>query len=149
MVLGSSLSFSSLIRLQRHETGVWVLYSLIISQVWLREERTFWVWRAISLCLQLSWGQHRSISSNNAPDLCATVKQASFIACVCAHALPECSNIVAGGPANYKAPLWACAPLIDLVRVARSPHLDHTNLGLPLKVVGWSGNTETNALVVN
>lgn len=61
--------------------------------------------------------------------------------------LPECCNIVAGGPAHHKAPLWARAPLIDLVQVACRPHLAHTHLSLPLKVVGWSGNMETKVQV--
>lgn len=62
---------------------------------------------------------------------------------VCVCALPECSNIVAGGPAHHKAPLWTRAALTHLVHVACSPHLAHTHLGLLLKVVGWSGNTGT------
>ena len=49
--------------------------------------------------------------------------------------LPECSNVVAGGPAHHKAPLWTGAALTHLVHVARRPHLAHTHLGLLLKVV--------------
>lgn len=63
--------------------------------------------------------------------------------CVCVCVLPECSNIVAGGPAHHEAPLWTGAALTHLVHVACSPHLAHTHLGLLLKVAGWSGNTET------
>lgn len=65
--------------------------------------------------------------------------------CVCV--LPECNNIVAGGPAHHKAPLWTRAALTHLVHVGCSPHLAHTRLGLLLKVVGWSGSAETEARV--
>lgn len=50
--------------------------------------------------------------------------------------LPESSHIVAGGPAQHKAPLRAAAPLTHLFHVGCGPHLAHTHLGLLLKVVG-------------
>lgn len=55
---------------------------------------------------------------------------------VCVRVLPECGNIVAGGPAHHKAPLWTHAALTHLIHVACRPHLAHTHLGLLLEVVG-------------
>lgn len=142
MVLGSSLSFSSFIRLRR-QNRCESSYDLNYTWVWLREECTFWVSRTISLCLLLSWGMDTEALYVLMYQICVWQYKRYYFVCV----LPECSNVVAGGPAYHKAPLWARAPLIDLVHVACRPHLAHTHLSLPLKVVGWSGNMETKVRV--
>lgn len=60
----------------------------------------------------------------------------NVLTCVRLCVLPKHSDIVAGGPAHDKAPLWVGASLTHLVHAACRPHLTHTDLGLLLEVVG-------------
>ncbi len=50
--------------------------------------------------------------------------------------VPEGGHMVAGGPANNKAPLWVDASLTHLLYAACRPHLTHSDLGLHLEMSG-------------